>query len=585
MYLDDTPEERDGERALSRTQLPVAEHQRTAFIVNQSSEPNGGYTELPVQNPDLYSTYHFLAIQEHEGIDTDAAHATATEEWARELVAERFAESGPHPTSSNESVVSLSDYYYAAGILAQLSDDSAHERQVRENVSEFRLADGSYCAERLRDGACVTNSSRVLATYRAVTTLDTVDGLADDERKRTTEWVRSQWERHEIRNESSLGTEYRLLATLEALDADITEQRLYDERRSNVTEYFSGQSRPLYDNIAELENHYYLRQYYHLEDAAFNRRAIAYLNESRRADGGYNVLGYNYSDSKGTEIATRVRNAIADELEVPQRQQADIRTLLAKYRLSGGGYAPVYRQRVSAKTTHYALEIGQRFGYDERASRDRAQIDSLDESDFTRATDVESLYRHATLLEDSRSELSGAVNSTLITVFDEENRSLRDCYYAIRLSNLYEYSLNEDTIMSYVRSRQNDDGGFGSPSNTEETYYAVMIASELDATASLDPTVVDWLRNGRNESGGYHARVGGDAASVPDLYSTHASVRALSALGEKPVDPTTQRQWVDSLESPNGGFYQTKHETTTPTMQSTYWGIDLLSLLAPAAGE
>ncbi len=140
-----------------------------------------------------------------------------------------------------------------------------------------------------------------------------------------------------------------------------------------------------------------------------------------------------------------------------------------------------------------------------------------------------------------------------------------------------------DEVVSMLRSRRRDDGGFVElpimrRSGVNPTAAAVALLRMTDA---LDDPVRDgaakFLRNMQTAEGGLRAHA---VIPVADLLSTFTGLAALGDLGRSDgFDAAAARRFVESLALPGGGYLAATHDDR-PDVEYTFYGIAASALVA-----
>jgi hypothetical protein len=131
--------------------------------------------------------------------------------------------------------------------------------------------------------------------------------------------------------------------------------------------------------------------------------------------------------------------------------------------------------------------------------------------------------------------------------------------------------IKSSSVESYVRERQNGDGGYTfaqwSESSAQDTYFAIQILKALNVPPTHQGRTIDFLRRMQHADGSF------DSINVA-YYVT----KSLNELGSKPDGDT--RQYVLSLKRPSGGFGSLDvNIETSSELETTYISLDLLRLL------
>jgi ABC-2 type transport system ATP-binding protein len=152
-------------------------------------------------------------------------------------------------------------------------------------------------------------------------------------------------------------------------------------------------------------------------------------------------------------------------------------------------------------------------------------------------------------------------------------------YWGIRSAFLAnnEGSLNRTSLSNFLKSCQNLDGGFGSDPNSTSTvvdaYTAIESLHLLNNLSQINAvTAIQWLQALQTEEGGFASKIGLDAflqsyaplygliadlilnESRPSSEATFFALAALNRLGASPINTTSLRYWLLSIQNADGGF-------------------------------
>ena len=163
-----------------------------------------------------------------------------------------------------------------------------------------------------------------------------------------------------------------------------------------------------------------------------------------------------------------------------------------------------------------------------------------------------------------------------------------------------ENSLNTTSLINFLQSCQNIDGGFGSIPNSNstvvDTYAAIESLTLINGILAINTTAaIQWLQNLQMDVGGFASELGlksflqsygafyGFAAeyflneSRPSSEATLFALAALYRLNAGPLNETSLRLWLLSSQNADGGF------PFTPGIRSdavsTFYAVQALALI------
>jgi len=137
-------------------------------------------------------------------------------------------------------------------------------------------------------------------------------------------------------------------------------------------------------------------------------------------------------------------------------------------------------------------------------------------------------------------------------------------------------------VLSFIRSRQREDGGFVElapmrRSGTNPTAAAIGVLQLVDALSpEVRQSVADLLADLPSEEGGFRAN---GRAPLADLLSTFTGLWTLAQLDALDrVDTAAALEFAQSLELPDGGFRGGLWDNSTD-VEYTFYGLGVLALL------
>lgn len=139
-----------------------------------------------------------------------------------------------------------------------------------------------------------------------------------------------------------------------------------------------------------------------------------------------------------------------------------------------------------------------------------------------------------------------------------------------------------DRLVSFIRDRQRDDGGFVEiapmkRSGTNPTAAAIAVLT-LHSTIgeNLREDVLAFLKDVRSGEGGFQANTRIPFADTLSTFTAYMTCLDLDAT--EAVDPTKLEQFIKQLELPNGGFRAAAWDQATD-VEYTFYALGTLGLL------
>lgn len=137
-------------------------------------------------------------------------------------------------------------------------------------------------------------------------------------------------------------------------------------------------------------------------------------------------------------------------------------------------------------------------------------------------------------------------------------------------------SFHRNQCISFIESCFKKDGGF-SPSvdgepDVESTRFAIDTLSTLRHRAPVKGITVSFIKRCQTLSVGFSPTCLG----APALASTYYAVMALHTLKMKPRKIKKLVEWIQSLQTSDGGFRSNQESTTPPTIDDTFYAVRVL---------
>lgn len=583
IYYPYMEEKKDSIRHVKNTEY------RSLKVIENCEITSGGYADIPLREPTLYSTYHFLAILNLIGSEQENNEKNL--EWLREIEKNNFQ-------VSSENHIYLRDIYYGVQSLKILGENPNELIEFKKLINQFQLSDGSYCHSLSKnEQKCQDNNSRILATYYAINILDSMGYVNSNNVSKTKNYLIMEWNDDEnFKDYKSFTTIEKIVISLKLLGVNISELPKYENRKAWLTEQEKIIRHKLTNdslNLFTLKSYYILSNEFDTLNQDLIHEIDNYLNDEKLLDGGYNALNGNYSESKGTFLALII-------LEDSKFSNIDLNPIIdfvKSHHVSMGGFSPAYQLTPSIDETYFALSILELFNskptYNENlVNFINNKVISVNQS--KEEIKLKEIYYICEMFKMmNNSDINpNPINNNLELFFKsydyEKQPNLKDIenlYYSIKLAKKSTHDINKNNIYEHISKMQNSDGGFGikNISRTDMTFYSVSILDEIDRNPKNKTECVTWIKKGQNFDGGFRFRNGNILINSSDLYSTYLSVTTLAVLDEKPNQNKDLCNWVRKLEHSDGGFMLhvdiDDSQKMIPNLEYTYWALKILDSL------
>lgn len=541
---------------------------RLKALIPACRHHSGWFTCLPDNDPDVYSTHHFLRLCEH--LDVSPDDPASTIETLNEALESDFRDDYYRSLSAPEQVF-VRDYYNAVSSIEILGGTVSDTSAVADAVLAFESSDGSFGFSMPREGVMPEDSGTVLATEYAAVVLSLL-GHTDRVSRGTVEWAATEWSEHSSRDDvdvSRLKSLVRIKRCLpqcaepssEAVDA------IADKVASRVRD--RDVSRRLVDQLE------YLLRTGLVTAGELPTDLPTQVLDHQLADSGYNMAGMEFAEPHGTAVHVGVLGHLVDGASPETLSE-----IVDKHDLSSGGFAQTYDTATSLDGAYYDAEISRMLGLPHAAAAPPNDVlEDLLSTDPRNLGPLRKVVRVCGLDEDQRvrETVDGIVDSTL----DAGALSLASLHDLVRLGEAIGYEFTTPAVTAakeFVRGFRNPDGGYGSGESTQiETFYATGVLSTLCSGFDCEDTV-EWVRRRRVDGSGYGALVE-DELKGAFLQNTFLCTSILSRLGETIPGGEAIEGFVLDHGSDNGGFCSTvrdRREFGSRTMQFSYWAVKTL---------
>ncbi|UPV73399.1 terpene cyclase/mutase family protein [Halorussus limi] len=562
--------------------LNASKYQETQQVVQQAESPRGGFGEIPNGEAKLYPTYYYLQVSSE--MDFKKTNTDETTEWLRGIESKRYRHAEANTTK-------IADIFYVVGSLEELGAKPLNRKGTIKQISQFRKSDGSYCAAVYANGTCVNGENRLLSTYRALATLETVSALESKNLTRTREWLLSRWKNDtQFQRYQDLPRAERIVMSLKILGIEPKSLPRYDQRKAWVEGQGENVDRRIENKKADMfgiSAYDYLTQTLDVKGEVSQNEIDEYIVRNQLPDGGYHAFNQGFSESKGTYLAIRTLSANQyDELD-----QSKLEELVKSYGLRSGGFSFAFRPSASLDDTYYGVSIlnalrTEQHHSEKTASIIQREVQKIERGKAASPKELYRVYRTATLLgvpTPSDQAIRKQLSRYSETYLQNSTTRLKHVYYIAYLSNKSSYGLNESRVSNHVAAQRHETGGYGAGTSptTEGTYYAIKTLDCLGHPVANQSATVEWIRSTRTENG-YNYRVGNNQSNHSNLYATYLSVGVLQTLGTNIENKSGLKSSIRSAQHPDGGFSPILSKRTdqlSPEMRYTYWGLRALQIV------
>lgn len=154
---------------------------------------------------------------------------------------------------------------------------------------------------------------------------------------------------------------------------------------------------------------------------------------------------------------------------------------------------------------------------------------------------------------------------------------------------------NPGDVVEYIEKRWSGKGGFVDDVNVNPelatdkahlviTYNAVMTLRSLGMPISNPSLIIDWIQSCQTPSGGFKWNpVSTEHSNKEDVWYTWAAILTLKELGSEPNELERCIEWVNSLQNADGGFGD--RPGWTSRIYSTYYAVHALDILTGDAKD
>ncbi|MFX0195630.1 MAG: prenyltransferase/squalene oxidase repeat-containing protein [Candidatus Hodarchaeota archaeon] len=293
-----------------------------------------------------------------------------------------------------------------------------------------------------------------------------------------------------------------------------------------------------------------------------NSTTISWIKSHQKKNGGYGRLDNFWSHGSWTYAAVHAltllnKTRTDNRLTLPENTYD---TMIYVQSLGmGNGYLVPYRTNFHAFENIYTLNL---LGYES----------------FNKQSIVQKLFQ---------------ANLTLLADTDWYDRSIEEIYYtvaALKLLGVADRANLGDIVglVNWLKSFQNSDGGWDNigsdndPDNLDGTsyvtftLYAAMTLSYLNVTIPNNDTLVKFIQSCQNSDGGFGNRPDG-LGSISDVYYTFTAIQTLAIFDKQPIDVNGAIRWLNRLQNYDGGFGDKPQWNSR--LYSTYYAIHSLIML------
>lgn len=294
-----------------------------------------------------------------------------------------------------------------------------------------------------------------------------------------------------------------------------------------------------------------------------NSTTISWIKSHQKNDGGYGRLGSFWSHGSWTYAGVHALTLL-DKTRIDGLASLDniYNTMIYVQSLgimNGYRLQDLYQTRLSAFENIYTLNL---LGYE--PFNKQSIVQELSQTNLTQLPDkdwwdhrIERIFYTVAALK-------------LLDVTDNVNRG------------------NVEGLVNWLNIRQNPDGGWDNIGSDDDpfhldgtsyvtyTWYAAMTLSYLKVSIPNNETLVKFIQSCQNPDGGFGNRPDG-LGSSSDVYYTFAAIETLGIFDEKPVDVNGVIRWLNRLQNYDGGFGDKPQWNSR--LYSTYYAIHSLIML------
>ncbi|MBE8538977.1 prenyltransferase/squalene oxidase repeat-containing protein [Geoglobus acetivorans] len=535
--------------------------ENTIRLIRASRTVDGGYAGFNTK-PELHSTYYFVMISDFIGLEPLYRQRTVK---YLEGELEKF----------NTSKNTLEDLYYISKSLYYL--DKARSYEHRSKIMGLL---NSYQAE----SGGFANAVGGVPTGFANLAASELMGLYQIPSEKFYEYMYSKY-----LNNSYMRDLFHLeevIVSLHNIGVDVKRLPNIDQRKDYLNEVKkeilslkelkkSGNLAYVlaYLNVASILN----------ESPGIPDEVIRYIISQQNRDGGFGFDFSPVSNEFGTYVALKI---IAESgYEIPNREK--IAELVTLHELPTGGYTPIVRGLAAAKYTYYAVSILK----DLNESYDKS-VETFFEHRFWEAVEDLKSGRYnfdfypsiagLTLLGKAveRDVVIDACMPYVEMFASGELDNLQvfyECMTALKLVNTTLKGDTMDKIIERIYGFERD-GYFCIEKDCniveaqKETMEFIEVLNYLNAEPKNKESLVEWLKSQQNSDGGF----GLDNKS--NILSTYFVVKSLKILGETPENPDGVLEFLERCKRKVGGFSFTA-EDEKPTIITTYYGVKTARLI------
>ncbi len=529
--------------------------ENTLRLIRASRTVDGGYAGFNTK-PELYSTYYFVMISDFIGLEPLYRQKTV-KYLEREL--EKF----------NTSKNSLEDLYYISRSLYYLDKTRSYEYRgkIMDLLSSYQVESGGFSDV---VGGVPTGFANLAASE--------LMGLYQIPSEKFYKYMYSKYS-----NDSYMRDLFHLeevIVSLHNIGVDV--ERLPEIAQKK--DYLNETKKEILSlkEVKKSGNLAYLLSYLNVagalnESPEIPDEVIQHIISRQNMDGGFGFDFDPISDEFGTYAALKI--IVESGHEIPNREK--IAELVRLHELPTGGYTPIIRGLAAAKYTFYAISILK----DLNESYDKS-VETFFEHRFWEAVkdlksgrfnfDFYPSIAGLTLLG-NKVERDAVVDACMpyVEMFASgELNNLQvfyECITALKFVNITLEGEIKNKIMDRVYGFER--GGYFCVEEVcniveaqKETLEFIEVLNYLNTEPKNKESLVEWLKSQQNSDGGF----GLDNKS--NILSTYFVVKSLKILGETPENPDGVLEFLEKCKRKVGGFSFTA-EDEKPTIIATYYGV------------
>ena len=504
--------------------------QRTISLLMNSQNVDGGYSLLTDQHlPSLYDTYYNLLL------------LTSLRKYRplhlRHRLALTLSAMQTHPISLNTSA-DVSNLFY------EISTDKLVGVPIR---SSFRLkVEHAFGSLPTYDGLVTTKQQQTLPVFTALLVTETYIKIFQElslpiQLNIKQSKLVSALKRPTYRNNPYLPSAYVSLAIIEGKKRGPIHSLLDRVVKANNADF----SKPA-SSVPDILTAISWAEFLNLETVSFRispsfKRSLSQISAK---DGGYNIFSKLVMDPKITYQLQQFFHVTQGMEHLPQEikrtqlpsglygwnnfvtsDPMDSYWALQTFRVLGYPIPSSLRQFFRKLSQHAGMSIANVWAIDSGRSLLGMEIPQLKVTREPNLADELMLIRTLALNPATRPVAAKLLQSNLGVLNHPDTQALANIYLILSSASILRYSLpsqDRARVAKFIVSLQKSSGGFGPPGQNNgdllDTYYCVSSLKYLNAKPSNMARLRTFLREERNNYGGYAAGSPGSSSDLADTF-------------------------------------------------------------------